>query len=146
MNESKPIKYVTSNDAKGHLPTTIAIDHVKDMSLHLINDDIHILPYETLIKFVNLSKDSNSMNFIINHDLLFDSINYEGVTEYISLKPATNYNVIITDYQTRTLILDVQNILLLPGKAYTFYVIGLMTSTPQIQLVTALDGSSYFLD
>jgi hypothetical protein len=126
--------------------STLAISLLEDLHLTLVNDDISVQPNEILIKFSNMSPDTGKLTLIVNLERTFIRLNFGETSDYTILPRAVNYNFILEKSTTKEILFQVPNMLFQPGKAYTLYVIGLKDGDPPLQLVTSLDGSSYFLD
>jgi hypothetical protein len=142
----EPLVEKDINIPTGSVISTVSINRLEDIDLQLISDDISISPNETLLKFGNLAPDAPSVNLLVNRSLYFNDINYSEITDYMTLIPTGNYNIEVVDGKTRSLIVQVPNVILGLGRAYSIYLVGLMGGRPSIQIVTTLDGSTYFVD
>ncbi|TCT12127.1 uncharacterized protein DUF4397 [Natranaerovirga pectinivora] len=127
--------------------STIAVNLLDpDARLKVIDDDVYVLPNKIFIKFVNTVYDSPPLDFILNLNKLFSNVTYPMVTDFKLIDMAYLYNLIIQRADTNEVIFNIPNIVLEPGKVYTFYGIGLMEGDPPFEVVASLDGSSYFLN
>ncbi|TCT12113.1 uncharacterized protein DUF4397 [Natranaerovirga pectinivora] len=126
--------------------STVSVNLLEGLKIIDISDDAEITSDKVSIKFVNVSPDSPPLSFLINAQEKFNNINANESTDYIQITTASNFNIEIKRTDTGEIISTVPNVLLLTGNAYTFYAIGLFYGTPSFEVVSSLDGSSYFLD
>ncbi|TCT12126.1 uncharacterized protein DUF4397 [Natranaerovirga pectinivora] len=136
--------YITID--KDDIITTFAFDQTYNSELIGFNDDVIVIPTEIFIRFINCSPDAPPLTFIINLEKTFSNISVNLVPQYKKVKINSNYDIIIQRSDTDEVIYNVPNIILIPGRAYTFYGIGIIDEEPPFQLVASLDGSSYFED
>jgi hypothetical protein len=117
-----------------------------NIGIQLTNDSIRIPANRTVVKFVNYALDSPSLNLEIDDVLYYENIAYLQSTDYTLLLDNVDFNIRIRDAQSGEILIDGRNVVLMPNKAYTFYAIGVYDSSPPMQVVTTLDGSSYLLE
>ncbi|MBP2032032.1 hypothetical protein J2Z42_000697 [Clostridium algifaecis] len=124
--------------------TTAIIDNYPNINILPIEDTIMPkIPHKALIRFINLSPDSNRLNlYLQNGNALFKNMPYKGQSPYRPLDPGT-YTMYITESATGKKLLNIPNIRLIPNRFYSIYTVGNKTKPPKMQVLIPLDGNSY---
>ncbi|TCK90509.1 uncharacterized protein DUF4397 [Natranaerovirga hydrolytica] len=146
--DDKDNPYLTEYLEITHDPSTvtIAFNLLGSSTLKVISDHVLITGRDLFVQFVNCSVDSPPLDFIINLKKLFSNVSPEDTPKYELIERSANYDIIIQRSDTDTVVFNATNLVLVPGRAYTFYGIGIFEGEPPFTLVATLDGSSYFID
>lgn len=124
--------------------TIAATGMLENIDLTLIAEPpISRLPYETFLRFVHLSPNTQHVDFgLSNGTKLFSDVEFKEITDYIPIRPGT-YELQVKLTGTDNIILVVPNTNLRLGNIYTVYLVGLSNATPGLQVLIPLDGSTY---
>lgn len=124
--------------------TVAAINPLANIELFTIPDpSMQLDPGKAFVRFVHLSPDTPNVD-ITSPDgtRIFRNVGYRGITNHVPLDAGT-YTLEARPTGTEDIALYVPNIYLTPGRAYTVYAVGLLRGNPPLQVLIALDGSSY---
>lgn len=124
--------------------TIAAVDNYPNINLLPIEDIRRPkIPNRALIRFVNLTSDSSSLDLgLSNGNILFPNVSYKEVTQYIPMTPGV-YTMQINISDSHNRVLHVPNVRLAPNRFYSIYSVGKLSGSPEIQALIPLDGNSY---
>lgn len=104
---------------------------------------VPINPSKVNVRFVHLSPNAAAVDITLpDGTVLFSNTGYKGISEYKTLTPGT-YTLQARLTGTDNVILTVPNIRLRGGQNISVYAVGLADSTPGLQALIPLDGSTY---
>ncbi|QEK12781.1 DUF4397 domain-containing protein [Crassaminicella thermophila] len=102
-----------------------------------------ILPGKSQLKFVHLSPNTPMIDITLSDGtILFRNIEFKEISPNLMISP-NNYTIQIRLAGTNKIILNAPNQLIKPNRYYTIYAVGLLNAKPPLQIITALDKSSY---
>lgn len=141
---NRPVFNSTLFIAPEKIWTTAIIGNSPNISVLPIEDTIMPkIPHKALIRFINLSPDSSSLNlYLQNGNALFKNTPYKSQSMYKPLNPGT-YTMYITEASTGKKLVNIPNIRLSSNKFFSIYVVGNQTKPPKMQVLIPLDGNSY---
>ncbi|MHC6179484.1 DUF4397 domain-containing protein [Clostridium sp. JNZ X4-2] len=124
--------------------TIAAVDNYPNINLLPIEDIRRPkIPNRALIRFVNLTSDSSSLDLgLSNGNILFPNVSYKEVTQYIPMTPGV-YTLEISTSDSHNRVLHIPNVQLAPNRFYSIYSVGNLSGPPEIQVLIPLDGNSY---
>lgn len=100
-------------------------------------------PGRTQVKFVHLSPNAPMVDITLpDGTILFRNIEFREISPNLIVSPG-NYTLQARVAGTNQVVLNAPNQLLKPDRYYTVYAVGLVNDTPPLQILTALDKSSY---
>jgi len=134
-NITVPERVIMTNAIIGSLP---------NISLFPISEPVFPRTQSKVyIRFIHLSQNAPKVDVIVpGKGKIFSNVGFKEKTDYITLN-AGNYIFDVNISGTDKRVLHVPNIKLFPNKIYTIYAVGLVGSSPPLQVVIPLDGNSY---
>jgi hypothetical protein len=140
-NKHYPILKAYSKLVDSSCHTIVASGHDSDLSIFLV-PDAHI-PMNTnkaYMRFANLAY-STSLDFTFSDGgfIMVNDIDYKEVTQYYPATPDT-YTVRAYISGTNHLLLEVPNVTLRRGRAYTIYITGSMMHRDMVGHIFCSDG------
>ncbi|MDF2880889.1 MAG: hypothetical protein K0R54_1446 [Clostridiaceae bacterium] len=120
------------------------INNIGNVDLFLINDPkSEIDNTKTMIRFVNLSQDSSSLDLKLSDGtVLFNNMQFKKIPGYKAVSPG-RYTFEVYDTGTNKRVLIIPNMVLKPDRFITIYIIGLASGKPNLEAVLPLDGNTY---
>jgi hypothetical protein len=113
------------------------------ISLQVIPEPPVYLTYNnSIIRFAHLAPDVPAVDVALpDGTVLFSNVTYSSVTSYLAVAVG-NYTLQVRVGGTDQVVLTLPNVYLAPGIASTIFAIGLLTGTPPLQAIVAMDGNS----
>ncbi|MBU5592910.1 DUF4397 domain-containing protein [Clostridium sp. MSJ-4] len=100
-------------------------------------------PNFSMLRFSNLSPNAPTLDLTYRDNTkLFKNVEFQETTSYIPVVPKDHW-LEIRDSLTDRILLTIPSVKLLPNKFYTIYTVGLLNSSPPLQILVPLDGASY---
>ncbi|MBF8982096.1 DUF4397 domain-containing protein [Lutibacter sp. B2] len=102
-----------------------------------------MMPGMSQLKFVHLSPNAPMVDVTLpDGTILFRNVEFKEITPNLIIPPA-NYTIQLRLAGTDKVALNAPNQLVKLNRYYTIYAVGLAGDTPPLQILTALDKSSY---
>lgn len=123
--------------------TVVAVNYLASIEPLVLADD-NTPPAEgnAKVRFVHASPDAPAVDIAVAGSApdapLFDDIPFKGVGDYLEV-PAGIYDLEVRDATGATVVLPLGNVPLDPGAIYTVFAMGLLSGTPALGPVIALD-------
>lgn len=123
--------------------TAAFVGVLANISLQVIPEPPVYLTYNnTNIRFAHLAPDVPAVDVTLpDGTVLFSNVTYSSVTNYLAVAVG-NYTLQVRVGGTDQIVLTLPNVYLAPGIADTIFAIGLLTGTPPLQAIVAMDGNS----
>ncbi|WP_129600810.1 DUF4397 domain-containing protein [Anaerophilus nitritogenes] len=124
--------------------TIAATGTLRDLQPLVIPDTASpMLPGKTQIKFVHLSPNAPKVDLTLGDGtILFRNVDFRDITNNLSISPG-NHTLQLRLAGTNKIVLTAPNQNLRPNRYYTVYAVGLGNKKAPLQIITALDKSSY---
>lgn len=114
-----------------------------DVGLEVIDDVVrNSITTKSHMRFANLSETSEAVNIYIDGILVVEDLAYLDLTDYLSLKSG-RHTMRVTISKTGQTVVSHPNLQLIAGNYYMTYVVGILSSRPEIEVVIPLEGTSY---
>jgi hypothetical protein len=141
---AKPVIRSSATLRPKSIYTVAATGRMPNVELFVIPDSMTQVPSNRAnLRFVHLSPNIAAVDVALpDGKTLFRGTGYKGITGYQHLPPG-KHALEIKTAGTNNVILTVPNILLKAGRNYSAYAVGLLGEKPGLQLLIALDGSTY---
>lgn len=95
------------------------------------------------IRFINLAPDTAPIDLTrLDGKKIFSNVQYKGVTDYVCISSG-RFALQLRDARDGRVLLTDPNIHLLPDRHYSIYGVGTVGGQEPLQILIALDGSSY---
>jgi hypothetical protein len=124
--------------------TLAAIGLLPNISLFPIFEPIvPRVPGRACIRVVHLSPDTPAIDLTrMDGRIIFSNVKYKGITDYVCISSG-GFGLQLRLAGTDQVILTDPYIRLMPNKHYSIFVVGTSKGTEPLQILIALDGSSY---
>ncbi len=116
---------------------------LQNIDLLVVQEPPVFLNYaNALIRTVALLPDAPIVDVAGNGAVLFSNVTNGMITNYIPLLRGV-YTFDLRTTGTTQVLADAPNVMILPGKAYTIFALGLAAGNPPLQLLVAVDANSF---
>lgn len=139
-----PIVATTINVVPGVIMTLGVIGMVPSIGLYpIIEPPVPHIPTRSCIRFIHLVPGAPAVDLTrLDGKIIFRNVKYKDITDYVCVSSG-RFGLDIRLAGTNKAILTDPTILLLPNKHYSIYLVGTVAGTEPLQILIALDGSSY---